>query len=255
VLLRSKKTWAQIQSASWKFIKVKFDTVIFDLFGTLVTHFMSSVGQMHKEMAAVLAVPYEQFNPLWNRTTEMRVVGAFVTVDASIKYVLNEMNVDAPAEQIEKAVAIRMAYIKKALRPKAHAISTLNQLKRQRYKTGLLSNCSVEIPLLWQETDFAGAIDTPIFSCLARLKKPDERIYHLACEQLGSKPESCLYIADGEEYELAAAARIGLQPVLIRSSSEESLSKLHREAREWRGLAIATLPEVLALADIENSRV
>jgi hypothetical protein len=43
--------------------------------------------------------------------------------------------------------------------------------------------------------------------------------------------------------------------VLIRSSSEESLSELHREAREWRGLAIATLPEVLALAGIENSRV
>ena len=55
-------------------------------------------------------------------------------------------------------------------------------------------------------------------------------------------------------HELAAAARIGLQPVLIRSSAEESLSELHREAREWRGLAIATLPEVLALAGIENSQ-
>ena len=147
-----------------------------------------------------------------------------------------------------------MAYIKKALRPKAHAISTLNQLKRQRYKTGLLSNCSLEIPLLWPETDFAGAIDTPIFSCLAHLKKPDERIYHLACERLGSKPQSCLYVADGEDHELAAAASIGLHPVLIRSSAEESLSELHREAREWRGLAIATLPEVLALAGIENSQ-
>ena len=145
-----------------------------------------------------------------------------------------------------------MAYIKNALRPKAHAISTLNLLKRQRYKIGLLSNCSVEIPLLWPETDFAGAIDTPIFSCLARLKKPDQRIYQLTCEQLGTKPESCLYIADGEEYELAAAARIGLQAVLIRSSSEESLSDLHSEAREWRGPAISTLPEVLALAGIEN---
>ncbi len=88
---------------------MKFDTVIFDLFGTLVTHFMASVGQMHKEMADVLTVPYEQFNPLWNQTTEMRVVGAFATVEASIEHVLNEMNVDAQAEQIEQAVAIRMA--------------------------------------------------------------------------------------------------------------------------------------------------
>jgi putative hydrolase of the HAD superfamily len=234
---------------------MRFEAVIFDLFGTLVNHFMSSVGQMHKEMVAVLEVPYEQFNRLWSRTTEMRVIGAFETVEASIQYVLNEMNVDAQAEQIKQAVAIRMGYIKKALRPKAHAISTLNRLKRYRYKTGLLSNCSVEIPLLWPETNFAAAIEAPIFSCLARLKKPDERIYHLACEQLGSKPESCLYIADGEDYELAAAARIGLHPVLIRSSSEESLSELHWEAREWRGPSIATLPEVLALAGIETSRL
>ena len=234
---------------------MQFDTVIFDLFGTLVNHFMSSAGEMHKQMAAVLAVPYEQFNPRWNQTTEMRVVGAFATVEASIEYVLSEMNVEAQAEQIEQAVAIRMGYIKKALRPKAHALSTLNLLKRQRYKIGLLSNCSVEIPLLWPETDFAGAIDTPIFSCLARLKKPDERIYHLACEQLGTKPQSCLYVADGEDHELAAAARIGLQPVLIRSPSEESLSELHREAREWRGPAIATLPEVLALSGIETTRL
>jgi putative hydrolase of the HAD superfamily len=234
---------------------MKFETVIFDLFGTLVSHFMSSVGEMHKEMAAVLAVPYEKFNARWNRTTEMRVVGAFATVEASIEHVLSEMNAAAQAEQMEQAVAIRMSYIKNALRPKAHAISTLKQLKRHRYRTGLLSNCSAEIPLLWPQTDFAGAIDTPIFSCLARLKKPDERIYHLACERLGSKPQSCLYIADGEDHELAAAARAGLQPVLIRSSSEETLSELHTEAREWRGPAITTLPELLALAGIETIRL
>ncbi len=233
---------------------MKFETIVFDLFGTLVNHFPSSADQMHHEMIAVLEVPYEEFNRLWSRTTDMRVIGAFETVEASIEHVLSEMNVEARAEQIEKAVEIRMAYIKEALRPKAHAISTLNRLKRYRYKTGLLSNCSLEIPLLWPETDFSAAIDTPIFSCLARLKKPDERIYHLACEQLGTKPESCLYIADGEDHELAAAARIGLQSVLIRSSSEESLSELRREAKEWQGPAISTLPEVLTLAGIETGR-
>lgn len=209
---------------------------------------------MHQEMVAVLEVPYEEFNPRWNQTTQMRVIGGFETVEASIEYVLDEMNTQARAEQIQKAVEIRMKYIKEALRPKPDAISTLNELRLRRYKVGLLSNCSVEIPLLWPETDFAGAIDMPIFSCLARLKKPDERIYRLACEQLRTKPESCLYIADGEDHELTAAASIGLQSVLIRSSSEESLSELHREAREWHGPAISTLPEVLALAGIETSR-
>ena len=233
---------------------MKFETVIFDLFGTLVNHFPSSARQMHREMVAVLEVPNEEFNRLWSRTTEMRVIGAFETVEASIQYVLDKMNAQARPEQIRNAVALRMKYIKEALRPKADAITTLKELRRRGYGLGLLSNCSVEIPLLWPETDFAGAIDATIFSCLARLKKPDERIYHLACERLGSKPRSCLYIADGEEHELAAAARTGLQPVLIRSSSEQSLSVLHTEAREWRGPAISSLTEALALAGIETSR-
>jgi putative hydrolase of the HAD superfamily len=234
---------------------MKFETIVFDLFGTLVNHFPSSAGQMHQDMVAVLEVPYEEFNRLWTRTTEMRVIGAFETVEASIQYVLDKMNAQARPEQIRNAVALRMKYIKEGQRPKADAISTLKELRRRRYRLGLLSNCSVEIPLLWPETDFAGAIDAPIFSSLARLKKPDERIYQLACERLGTKPESCLYIADGEDHELAAAARTGLQPVLIRSSLEESLSELHTEAREWRGPAISSLTEVLALAGIETSRI
>jgi putative hydrolase of the HAD superfamily len=233
---------------------MKIETIVFDLFGTLVNHFPSSVGQMHHEMVAVLKVPYEEFNPRWNQTTEMRVIGAFETVEDSIQWVLDTMNAHARAEQIRNAVALRMRYIKEALRPKADAISTLKELGRRGYRLGLLSNCSLEIPLLWPETDFADAIDTPIFSCLVRLKKPDKRIYHLACERLGTKPESCLYIADGEDYELAAAASAGLQPVLIRSSSAESQSKLHREAREWRGAAISDLREVLALPFIQTTR-
>ena len=233
---------------------MKIETVIFDLFGTLVNHFPYSAGQMHREMVAVLQVPYEEFNRLWSRTTEMRVIGAFETVEASIQYVLDQMDAHARAEQIRNAVALRMRYIKEALRPKADAISTLKELRRQGYRLGLLSNCSLEIPLLWSETDFVGAIDTPIFSCLVRLKKPDKRIYHLACERLGTKPESCLYIADGEDYELAAAANAGLRPVLIRSSSAESQSKLHTEAREWRGAVISALGDVLALPVIQTTR-
>jgi putative hydrolase of the HAD superfamily len=226
---------------------VKLKAVIFDLFGTLIDDFMSSVGQMHHEMAAVLAVPYEQFNPRWIQTTEMRVIGAFATVEASIEYVLGEINARARAEQIKKAVEIRMRYIKKALQPRHHAIETLHELKSRRFRLGLLSNCSVEIPLLWPETDFAGAFDAAIFSCLARLKKPDERIYRLACEQLRILPDSCLYVADGEEHELAAAARVGLHSVLVRSSSQEYDRELHREAREWQGPAIDNLAEVLQI--------
>jgi putative hydrolase of the HAD superfamily len=140
-----------------------------------------------------------------------------------------------------------MKYIRQALQPRPHAVTTLCRLKEQSYDIGLLSNCSIEIPILWPETAFADFIDTPIFSSLVRMKKPDPRIYHVACERLGVKPETCLYIADGEDHELKAAANVGLHPVLIRTSSQDNRGELHQEAREWPGPSIDSLKEVLPL--------
>jgi len=226
---------------------MKFNTVIFDLFGTLVDDFVSSVGQMHQEMAAALAVPYEQFIRLWGQTAKMRIIGVFDTVEANIKYVCDTMNVHPETDEISNAVKIRMKYIRLALRPRPDADTTLRQLKKQGYMIGLLSNCSIEIPILWPETPFADLVKSPVFSSRERLKKPDPRIFHLACDRIGVTPERCLYIADGEDHELTAAAKVGLHPVLIRTSSQETRGELHQEAREWQGATIASLLEVLEL--------
>jgi putative hydrolase of the HAD superfamily len=224
-----------------------YRAVIFDLFGTLVDDFASSVGQMHAELAAALAVPYEAFMQLWRQTSEMRTIGAFQTVEASIEYVCGVMGVQVGAEQMTKAVEIRLQHTRRALEPRPDGVATLARLKDQDYKVGLLSNCSVEIPILWQETVFANLVATPIFSCRERLKKPDPRIYHLACERLGVMPEHCVYVADGEDHELTGAAKVGLHPVLLRTSSQETRPELHQETREWQGATIAGLAEVLHL--------
>jgi putative hydrolase of the HAD superfamily len=228
---------------------MKFEAIIFDLFGTLVDDFGSSVGQMHQEMAGALAVPYEQFMQVWGQTAKMRIIGAFDSVESNIEYVCDAMKASPRAEQIEKAVEIRLKYIRQALEPKPDAINTPSELKNRGHKIGLLSNCSIEIPLLWQETAFADLFDTTIFSSRERLKKPDPRIYNLACQRLGATPPSCLYIADGEDHELAAAAKVGLHPVLIRTSSGNIRGELHQEAREWEGTTITSLPEVLQLVE------
>jgi putative hydrolase of the HAD superfamily len=228
---------------------MKFEAVIFDLFGTLVDDFVSSVGQMHQEMAAALGVSYEQFMQSWGQTAKMRIIGAFDSVEANIEYVCAAMKIEPASEQITKAVQIRMQTMRRMLRPRPDAITTPSELKNQGYKIGLLSNCSIEIPLLWQETAFADLFDATIFSSKERLKKPDPRIYYLACDRLGVTPESSVYIADGENHELTTAAKVGLHPVLIRTPSQETLSDLHREAREWQGAAICKLPELLQIID------
>ena len=226
---------------------MKFKAVIFDLYGTLVDDFGSSVGQKHAEFVEALPAPSEPFMKLWRQTTEMRVIGAFQTVEASIEYVCDHLGAPLTAEQLTRAVVIRLELIKRTLTPRPDALETLARLKNDGYKIGLLSNCSIEIPILWPETAFADLFDSAIFSSRERLKKPDPRIYQLACERLGVPPESCLYIADGENHELAAAAKIGIHPLLLRNSSRNNRSELLREAREWHSDSIDSLTEVLQL--------
>jgi putative hydrolase of the HAD superfamily len=232
---------------------MKFKAVIFDLFGTLVDDFATSVGrQTYSELAEALEVPYDQFMPLWRETSEMRTGGTFQTVEASIEHVCDRMGLRVAPERMAKAVEIRLQQTRRALEPRPDAVATLARLKSASYRTGLLSNCSIEIPILWHKSAFAELIDSAIFSSRERLKKPDPRIYHLACERLGVTPQASLYIADGENHELAAAAKVGLHSVLIRNSSRDNGSELLREAREWNGSAISTLPDVLTLAGVKD---
>ena len=223
---------------------MKFNAVIFDLYGTLVDDFASSVGQLHVEFVKTLAAPPDSFMKLWRETTEMRVIGAFQTVEASIEYVCYLLGVPITMEQLTRAVEIRLQLIRRTLSPRPDGLEALAQIRNNGYKIGLLSNCSIEIPIVWPETAFAALVDCAVFSSREGLKKPDPRIYRLACERLGMKPEDCLYIADGENYELAAAAKVGLHTLLLRNSSRDNGSELLREAREWQGDLIDSLTDV-----------
>jgi putative hydrolase of the HAD superfamily len=224
-----------------------FHAVIFDLFGTLVDDFVSATAPMNAEMATALNVPYDQFKLRWGQASGLRIIGEFQTVESSIEYICRLMGVHPTTEQMAKAVEIRLRYIRQALAPRSDAITTLVRVKRDGYRIGLLSNCSIEIPILWPETEFADLVESPVFSARVRLRKPDPRIYHLTCERLGVMPEASLYVADGENHELTAAAAVGLHPVLIRTPAQESRGELHREAKEWQGRTISTLLEVLTL--------
>jgi putative hydrolase of the HAD superfamily len=235
-------------------VRMKFVAVIFDLFGTLVEDFAASIGTTNTDLAVPLGVPPEPFAKAWRQTSEMRVNGTFQTVEAAMEYVCHAIGAPATPQQMKNAVEIRLQQIRRGLQPKPDAVTTLRQLKDTGHKIGLLSNCSIEIPILWPETEFASLVDPAIFSSRERLKKPDPRIYSLTYERLGVAPGDCLYVADGENYELAAAASVGLHPVLIRNPASQKRSELFKEAAEWQGAAISTLTEVLALVGIGAGR-
>lgn len=224
---------------------MSFRAIIFDLFGTIVDDFTASSAAYHEEFSAALGVPHDLFMQHWRQITDRRTMGEFQTVESSIEHVCRIMGTSITADRMKRAVEIRIQLTRRALEPRRGAVSTISQLRRAGFKIGLLSNCSIEIPILWPETQFAELFDATVFSSRVRIKKPAAQIYNLACDRLGVEPRACVYVADGENYELAAAADVGMHPVLIKTS--DSYNQVRREAREWQGQTVRTLPEVIGL--------
>ena len=74
-------------------------------------------------------------------------------------------------------------------------------------------------------------------------------MYELACERLNVNPQDCLYVGDGGSQELTGALAVGMNPVLLKASSERE--DLYRPgAEEWGGTTISNLAEVLRLVGV-----
>ena len=148
--------WMFSDARSGRLTTMKYHAVIFDLFGTIVEGFAAaSAGSNHAEFPAALGVAYDPFMQHWRQLTDRRSLGEFQTIEASIEHVCNIIGATVTAEQMTKAVEIRLQLTRRALTPRADAVTTLAQLKNDGFKIGLLSNCSIEIPMVWPETEFA----------------------------------------------------------------------------------------------------
>jgi len=231
---------------------VKYDAVIFDLYGTLVDNFPSKMfEQTVAEMAACVGAPLQDFKRYWHvETWPLRMVGHFPTTEANIEHICRALEVPVDGALLSKAAAIRLEVSRLHLVPRNDVIETLTVIKAAGYKLGLISDCSLEVPHLWPDLTFASLFDVSIFSCMAKMRKPDPRLFLLACERLAVAPERCLYIGDGGGRELTGAKQVGMEAILIRVPYEEVDELAREEALQWNGPRIVAVKGVLALLDL-----
>lgn len=226
---------------------MKYLAVIFDLFGTLADNFSSrEYEDALVRMASALSVPWDDFRRAWFDSSRERNTGVFQDCEANVEHICHELGVQRERRQIRLAAQVRLDYIRRVMTSRSGATEVLSCLKEEGYKTGLISDCTHEIPVIWPETHLSSLIDVAIFSCSVGLRKPDPGIYQLAIERLGVRPEQCLYVGDGGSQELSGALRFGMHPVLIRLDAESTEPHLIRR-EYWDGPVISSLREVLTV--------
>jgi putative hydrolase of the HAD superfamily len=223
--------------------------VIFDLFGTLVHQFTSSgYEQSLRQMAEAVGMDADAFRHAWIHDTWWeRATGQLPTVEEATEHISRMHGITPAAQQLAEAARIRSAFTRATLLPREDAVSTLQAIKTKGLSLGLISDCTPEVPQLWAETPFAPLVDAAIFSCCTGTKKPDPKIYEMACERLGVKPRQCIYVGDGSSQELQGATAVGMHAVLLAPPGEERTDTRDWEGESWAGARIEKLSDVLCL--------
>ena len=210
------------------------EAVVFDLWETLVPFDDSKWLQALEELAGEADVDPLAYAAAWADDRNARDKGEF---EESARRIYRSLGLELDDELLATISKRRRAAFAAIFVPREGAVPTLEQLRARGLRTGLITNCSSETPALWEASPLAPLVDACVFSCREGARKPERRLYETAAQRLGVRPEACVYVGDGNDDELAGAARVGMRPVLLRTQSE----------RDWDREAIDSLPEVVEL--------
>lgn len=228
---------------------MKYKAVIFDLFGTLIENMsVTDYRVLLEDVTNLITTDQEQFIDLWLEYNNERMTGAHNNAD-SLKTVLQTMGLSPDPSTIAAALDVFNTPVEQRLKASNETLNTLSALHQRGYITTLASNCSAEVPPLWETSPLKSKICNPVFSCSSNCQKPDPAIYRLAASQIGITPEECLFVDDSIG-ALKGAAQVGMTPIHIQ---DKDLKSHHNDGRQWDGHTIYSIREIVDLADALNS--
>jgi putative hydrolase of the HAD superfamily len=205
--------------------------VIFDLWDTLALWPSEAFEKVVRRFRAYIP----DLDRVWSETYEDRQVGR---LDAYFR------SLGLEGEALETCLRLRSEFTRDALVPREGAVETLETLKERGFKRGMISVCSSDVEDAWKATELAPHLDDVVLSCAVGLRKPDPRIYELACERLDVSTDECLFVGDGANDELAGAQHVGMHAVCILPPGRDE--PLWPEARGWEP-TVKSLRDVLEL--------
>jgi putative hydrolase of the HAD superfamily len=219
---------------------VQTRAVVFDLWQTLVRWPEEDAREVRRRWTESLGLPARRVEEAWNEPSfyRRRETGP---IRAALEELQTTLGVSADLDDV---LAWRLEVTRRALVPDPGVPETLAELRRRGVRTAVISNCTEEVALVWDETPFPALVDVAVLSATAGCAKPDPRIYELAYGPLGVEPSECLFVGDGANDELGGAERAGMRPVLIHPPGEQPPWD---GLASWDGLRITSIPQVLEL--------
>jgi putative hydrolase of the HAD superfamily len=218
--------------------------VVFDFFGTLTPVSPSEAWASNAaRLGAVLGVPAATLLQVLDDSFPERISGALGDVRQTMHTLAARLGVQLSEEQLEKATATRRSVQESMFALRPEALGVIERLRSAGLRTGLVSDCTSELPDAWSRLPLSAVIDAPVFSCLEGTRKPDPRLFRKVAADLGTEPARCLYVGDGGGQELTGASGIGMRAVLLAGPDWHANDDRRRE-NCWTGPRIESLTEL-----------
>ncbi len=211
-----------------------------DLFSTLIPGGDAERGVLNEAMARLLGVDTARFIREFDAAAYERFTGMYGDLQTTVRLIAERAGGNPTDDQVLEATNLRRALTRRLLHgPPAATLGTLAKLRADGWRIGLVSNITTETQLQWRDSPLAPYFDTTAFSSELGAAKPEPAIYLAACTALGVTPSECVYIGDGRDNELPAAASLGMHTIRTLEHSNSHPA--------WPGETVNTFAELPAL--------
>ncbi|TCC17942.1 HAD family hydrolase [Kribbella sindirgiensis] len=210
-----------------------------DLFSTLISGGDDERDVVNARMGAALGVDAAAFQAAFDASSYERFIGAYGDLPSTLRVIAERCGGTPTDEQVQEATGLRRALAQRLLgRAPAATLETLAAFKAAGWRIGLVSNITAETQLQWPTSPLAQYFDATAFSAEVGAAKPEPAIYRSACTALDADPTDCLYVGDGNDNELPAAAALGMHTIRTTEHANSDPT--------WAGPTITTYADLTA---------
>ena len=182
------------------------ESVIFDWGGVLIDDPAPGLMQYCAQALAVSKEDYIKAHSKFAGDFEKNLINE----DTFWEMICGELGVSKPKVPSLWADAFKSAYV-----PREDMFTVAARLRKNGYKTALLSNTEVAAMQYFYQLQY-NMFDVLVFSCVEGTRKPEKKIYELTIQRLGSRPGQSVFIDDKPEY-INGAKEAGLNTILSRN--------------------------------------
>jgi putative hydrolase of the HAD superfamily len=241
----------------------RFDVLLFDLGSTLI-YFDADWQQVFDQANTSLAEYFKslgmELDGSFKEEFSYRLSQYYVERDTEfieyttafiLRTLLSERGyADLKDETLRQALRAMYVVSQAYWRVEADAIPTLEKLRREGYRLGMISNAAddADVQTLVDQANMRPYFEFILTSAAAGIRKPNPRIFNLALEKLGIPAGRVAMIGDTLGADILGAQNAGVFSIWITRRAEVAANQAHADTIQPQAV-IERLGDLPALLD------